>query len=55
MPDEYSIDLELTVFADSKIEAMEKVKNIFDNIADVEVSGKTETELFAELGIEWED
>jgi hypothetical protein len=55
MPDEeYVIDLEFRVMAESKIEAMEKVKAVFEG-AEISMDGDVETEMFAELGIDWEE
>jgi hypothetical protein len=47
--------IEIVVEADSKIDAVDKLKNSFNTNAQFDISAEVDGELFGELGIDYDD
>lgn len=52
--DIYAVALTIRVEADSKIEALDKIKELFSEMAEIDISNEVNSDLFAELGIEYD-
>jgi len=52
--DVYSVSLTLRVEADSKIEALDRIKELFGEVAEIDISDEVNSDLFAELGVDYD-
>lgn len=52
--DVYAVVLTVRVEANSKIEALDKIKETFGEMAEIDISDEVNSELFAELGIDYD-
>ena len=52
--EEYEIDCTIVVMAESNIDALDKIKAMFDGIAQVSLTSDMNNELFQELGVSYD-
>jgi hypothetical protein len=52
--DRYAVVLTISVEADSKIEALDRIKELFGDLAEIDISDEVNSDLFAELGVDYD-
>jgi hypothetical protein len=52
--DTYAVVLTVRVEANSKIEALDKITDLFGDLAEIDISNEVNSDLFAELGVEYD-
>lgn len=54
MIEEYEVECTIVVMAESSIDALDKIKEMFDGVAQVMLTSDMNNELFQELGVSYD-